>query len=769
MDEGFFRFGARFRQVWADLPLRSKGLVVVAIPLLPLLVTAGALYWGNGRIARADSAETRTLEVTDRLSDVLAQLGDAEAGVRSYLLTGRRDRLAPYDAAQQRVPQLLARLDVLAAEDEVSHALPAGAVDELRALSGRWLDALGELVRVGAPASFPLPQADLTLLDRSKVLTTRLHDAIGGMQRQEQRARAQAAADARAARRNTFVITVTGVSFGFGGGLLAMLLFTSGISTRLARKAEAAERLARGEPLPVIAPARDEIGRLGQRLRAAAALLQAREEARQLAHEELDQFFTLSPVMLCIARTDGYFARVNPSWTAHLGWSAEELLAVPYVERAHPADRGAFGREVTQLLRGASVPAYEGRYASRDGTYRLLRWTAVHHAARGLIYGVVRDVTERRRAEQALRESEARLHAILDNSPAAIYLKDPDGRFLLVNRTLEQLFGRTNAELQGLTDAALHTPDEAARIRADDLAVLGARRAVEAEERVCVGGGERVYMSIKFPIDDGTGAPQALCGISIDITDRTHAEAAVRQLNAALEQRMAELSAANQELEAFSYSVSHDLRAPLRHVAGFAALLERTSAGRLDEQGQRYVRTIAEAAARMGALIDDLLVFSRMGRLELRRTVVPVREVVDEVIAEIRSDCTGRAVDWIIQPLPAVYADRAMLRQALMNLVANAVKYTATRPLATIEIGARPDGPGTAALYVRDNGVGFDMQYADKLFGVFQRLHAADQFEGTGIGLANVRRIVQRHGGRTWAEGVVDGGATFWLTMPSAE
>ncbi len=742
--------------------------MVVAIPLLPLVVAGAALYRGDGRVARADAAETRVLQVSDRLAGLLTQLVDAETGVRGYLLTGRTDRLVPYHDALREVPETLARLDAIAAQAPEPRAGERAAIDDLRGLVSRRFDVLAELVRLGPPQASAPPPDYAALLDRSKALMDTLRERIGNLQARERLLRRQSAADAEAARRATLTVMVAGVTFGLGGGLLAVLLFTAGISNRLARKAEAADALARGEPLPVIVPARDEIGRLGQRLREADLLLQAREESRRLAHEDLDQFFTLSPVMLCIARTDGCFARVNPAWTAQLGWTGEELLSVPYAERAHPDDREAFVRQVGQLLDGRSVSGYEGRYATRDGSYRLLRWTAVHHVERGLIYGVVRDVTDRRRDEQALRESQARLQAILDNSPTAIYLKDLDGRFLLVNRTFEQLFGRTNAEVQGLTDADLHPPDAATRIRANDRAVIEGRRAVELEERGVIGGRERVYMSIKFPIDNGGGEPLAVCGISIEITDRTHAEESIRQLNMALEHRMAELSAANHELEAFSYSVSHDLRAPLRHVAGFAALLQRTAAERLDPQGQRYVRTIAEAANRMGALIDDLLVFSRMGRVDLRRAVVPVGEVVDEVIAEARGDCNGRAVDWVVHPLPTVHADRAMLRQALTNLVANAVKYTGTRPRATIEIGSRQAEDGMAALFVRDNGVGFDMQYADKLFGVFQRLHAVDQFEGTGIGLANVRRIVQRHGGRTWAEGVVEGGATFWMTMPAA-
>jgi signal transduction histidine kinase len=236
----------------------------------------------------------------------------------------------------------------------------------------------------------------------------------------------------------------------------------------------------------------------------------------------------------------------------------------------------------------------------------------------------------------------------------------------------------------------------------------------------------------------------------------------------ALRAHAEQVDAANRELEAFSYSVSHDLRAPLRHVVGFSTLLEQHTAGSLDETGRRYVRVIKEAASRMGALIDDLLSFSRMGRTEMIHTDVDLNALVADVLVEAGNFAPARQVHWTIHPLPRVRGDRAMLRVALVNLISNALKYTGPREHPEIEIGTRAAADGSVVFYVKDNGVGFDMTYVDKLFGVFQRLHTSDQFEGTGIGLANVRRIVQRHGGRTWAEGQLDAGATFYLSLPAA-
>ncbi|MCC2641631.1 MAG: putative Sensor histidine kinase [Nitrospira sp.] len=244
-----------------------------------------------------------------------------------------------------------------------------------------------------------------------------------------------------------------------------------------------------------------------------------------------------------------------------------------------------------------------------------------------------------------------------------------------------------------------------------------------------------------------------------DVTER-------RRVADELQRRGELLEAANNELEAFSYSVSHDLRAPLRHIDGYASLLMKAAAVTLDEKTMRYLHTISESATRMGQLIDDLLVFSRMGRQEMLQGEVNLNQLVTSVLHDLRHDLQDRSISWTIAQLPEVTGDAAMLRQVFANLLANAVKFTGTQPQARIEIGSRRNGTDEAVLFVRDNGVGFDMRYGSKLFGVFQRLHRTDEFEGTGIGLANVRRIIHRHGGKTWAEGALGEGATFYISLP---
>jgi PAS domain S-box-containing protein len=251
-----------------------------------------------------------------------------------------------------------------------------------------------------------------------------------------------------------------------------------------------------------------------------------------------------------------------------------------------------------------------------------------------------------------------------------------------------------------------------------------------------------------------------------DTTEKKQAVEEQQRLHEEAKLRARQLEAANKELESFSYSVSHDLRAPLRHIDGFVELLAHKSSGSLDDAGRRYLGIISSSARQMGRLIDDLLSFSRMNRAELRRTMVPLDTMVKAAVEDLRMETGARKIVWKIGALPEVEADPAMLRQVWANLLGNAVKYTRTRETAEIEIAEIGDGGEEHVLCIRDNGVGFDMAYADKLFGVFQRLHSSDDFEGTGIGLANVRRIILRHGGRTWAEGTVGSGAAFYFTLP---
>ena len=379
----------------------------------------------------------------------------------------------------------------------------------------------------------------------------------------------------------------------------------------------------------------------------------------------------------------------------------------------------------------------------------------------------VRDITERKKAELVSN----RLAAIVESSDDAIIGKDLHSIITSWNRGAEKVFGYTASEMVGTSIMRLIPADR----QDEEEHILEKIRRGESLERFethwQTKDGRLINISVTIsPIKDATGKVIGVSKVARDISDLKAVEKKIRQLNAELEQRVVErtkqLQAANKELESFSYSVSHDLRSPLRHVMAFVEMLRQDAGPSLSEQSLGHLGMISKSAKQMGDLIDDLLALSHIGQAEMQKKEVELDQLVQEVVGDFQAETKKRNVTWELHPLPAVRADRALLRQALVNLISNAVKFTSTRAEPKIEIGCAPSGDGETVICIRDNGVGFDPHYAGKLFGVFQRLHNREDFEGTGIGLANVQRIIDRHGGRTWAEGVVDGGASFYFSIP---
>ena len=383
--------------------------------------------------------------------------------------------------------------------------------------------------------------------------------------------------------------------------------------------------------------------------------------------------------------------------------------------------------------------------------------------------------TVRRRAEEGLRQARDELEievaertqqaSLLNLTHDSIFVRDMDFVVTYWNRGAEELYGWTPEQAVGKhSQELLQTTFP---VPLDNLLeeLLRTGRWEGELERTKADGSQVTVASRWSLRRDEQKQPAAILETSNDVSERKRREEEITKLNEELGKRSSQLEASNKELEAFAYSISHDLRAPLRHMAGFTELLKKSAAPVLNEKNQRYIAMILESAKRMGNLIDDLLAFSRIGRSEAHRTTVSMEQLVQEALTEVRQDTNGRKIVWKVGPMPPLYGDRSMLRLALVNLISNAVKFTRTRPQAEIEIGCEEQKKNQVVVFVRDNGVGFDMKYVNKLFGVFQRLHPPETFEGTGIGLATVQRIVHRHGGRIWAEGMVDQGATFYFTL----
>jgi PAS domain S-box-containing protein len=517
-----------------------------------------------------------------------------------------------------------------------------------------------------------------------------------------------------------------------------------------------------GEVEGVFAAARD----VTERKQAEEKAREASLYARNLIEASMDPLVTISK--------DGKIADVNEATERATGIGREELIGTDFSSYFTDSEKARQGYQ--RVFAQGYVRDYPLSIRHSSGVVMDVLYNAtVFKNEQGEVDGVfaaARDITDRKRAEEALNRSEIRYRSLVTATAQVVWMTDPQGQVADMPMW-RAITGQTIEEVRGAGWLnAVHPKDR------DRTAMLWARAVkdrslYDVEYRVRRNDGEYRHFAVRgVPVLGDDGAIREWIGTCTDITERKQAEEEVRRLNAELEQRViqrtAQLEAANKELEAFTYSVSHNLRAPLRHISGFSKILTEGYASSLPPDAQHHLQRIEDGTRRMGLLVDDLLNLARVGRRDLSLQVTGLRSVVDDVIESLKPDLANRQLEWKIGDLPFVGCDAALMKQVFQNLLSNAVKFTRPRARAVIEIG-QTEQNGTPVIFVRDNGVGFSMKYADKLFGVFQRLHRAEDFEGTGVGLATIQRIVQKHSGRIWAEAELDKGATFYFTLATSE
>jgi PAS domain S-box-containing protein len=697
---------------------------------LLLLLAAGASAWINARRAdRIFLSVDRTHQVINRLEHVLTDVLTMQASTRGFVLSGNADQLRTIPVSAAHLGETLRELRELTADNPAQQR----RLDELEPLIGKIRQVMDEGIARRHSTSAADPTSD-DVRGSGQRLVDESHNLVRAMEAEENALLAQRFDRARTTAR--FAANMTGVATALAA---AFVIGAAGLTQRDVSRRKAAENAAQIN----------------------AARFADLYQGAPCGYHSLDEHGTV--------------VEINDTELRWLGYSREEVIGRMHVTQfMSSASAERFAERFPVFIQDGVIRDLELEWRRKDGTtFPVLVTATASYDSNGIFTTsrtTVYDLTERQQVESANRRSEEQIRQMFEGvKDYAIIMLDPAGHVVSWNPAAAKIKGYSREEIIGQHFNRFYPPDVAqSGFPERELEQAAKTGRFEDEGWRVRKDGTRFWANVVMTaLRDQTGTLRGFVKVTRDLTEHREAEQRIEVLNAALRRRANELEVANRELEAFSYSVSHDLRAPLRHIDGFAGLLVGRAGEQLDPECQRYVATISRSAKQMGTLIDDLLAFSRIGRAPLRDEMVNHQDLVTRVVAEGGHGASGGKITWDIGTLPPTRGDPAMLRQVWTNLIDNAVKYSRKSAAPQIAIGGTPDAEkGETVFFVRDNGVGFDMAYADKLFGVFQRLHDAADFEGTGIGLANVRRIVSRHGGRTWAEAAIGKGATFYFSLP---
>ncbi len=780
----------------AKLRRRVTGGFIVA---LLLTVFIGFLSWYNARLA-ADGADwvAHTYAVLDRLELTSKDVIEVETSARTFASSGQDPLRAHYETARGAVAQDEDALRHLTADNPSQQR----RLDVLESRVRNALDFAGMIV-AKRQLAHAVPGAD-EILETEKLMDG-VRAKTQEVKAEETRLLTQRTQKTKAGRRLTSFIIVLGIFV--GAGLLARANLAVNREVEISARARAQISSLNAELEQRVEQRTAALhSEIAERKRAEEALRDSLAASEQVLKELADQKFALDQhAIVAVTDVQGTITYVNDKFCAISQYSEAELIGQNHriLNSGHHSKE--FFQQMYQTIANGKVWHGEIKNRAKDGSIYWVDTTIVPTLStegKPRQYVAIRaDITERKLAAEglaaqavglsklaeelalsrlALEAQSLMLQSVLDSMAEGLVAADEQGKFLIWNRAAERIVGYGPADLpaeQWSEHYGNYLPDGVTPMPTEQLPLVRAIRGEVSSTEIFLRNpkvAEGTWIEASgSPLKDKDGMVHGGVVAFRDITKRKADERQIQELNDELEHRVgertAQLEAANKELEAFSYSVSHDLRAPLRHISGFSQLLMEEFGSTLDPSAQQYLERIQAGTQKMGQLVDELLNLARVGRHALRLQPTQLNAMVAEVIAILQPDCEGRQVEWIIADLPEVECDPVLVKQIFQNLLANALKFTRPRARAVIEVShkevSHKEEDGQLVFVVRDNGVGFSMKYVDKLFGVFQRLHRAEEFEGTGIGLVTVQRIVRKHGGQVWAEGELDKGAAFYFTL----